>query len=75
VDIFSLTGDTSALQTQLLTSLKHDAEVHKVEFNTFGSCLAAATKANLLHLWKPDFVGKWLLLSSIEGSPDALNEE
>ncbi|GAX75427.1 hypothetical protein CEUSTIGMA_g2871.t1 [Chlamydomonas eustigma] len=75
VDIFSLTGDTSDLKTQLLRSLKHDAAVHKVEFNTFGTCLAAATKANVLHLWKPDFVGKWLLVSSIAGSPDALDEE
>jgi hypothetical protein len=45
--------------------------VLQVEFNMLGTCLAAATESNLVHLWKPDFVGRWLLVSVIEGSPDA----
>lgn len=75
VDIFSLTGDTSSLQVELLTSLEHSAPVWKVEFNMLGTCLAAATETNLVHLWKPDFGGKWLLVSAIAGSADVLEEE
>ena len=75
VDLFSLSGDTSALQVDLTSSLEHTAPVWKVEFNMLGTCLAVATEANLVHLWKPDFGGKWLLVSSVAGSPDAADDE
>ena len=86
VDIFSLTGDTSSLQVELLDSLFHGAAadgggddgrgsaVRRVEFNMTGTCLAASTEGNLVHLWKPDFVGRWLLVSAVQGSPDAAEE-
>lgn len=62
-------------QVELLTSLEHGGSaVRKVEFNTLGTCLAASTAGNLVHLWKPDFVGRWLLVSAIQGSPDAAEE-
>jgi hypothetical protein len=75
VDIVSLTGDTSSLATELLATLEHSAPVWRLEFNMFGTCLAAATETNLVHLWKPDFVGKWLLVSVVAGSPDAAAED
>ena len=70
----SVTGDSSALQVELLTSLEHGAAVRKVEFNLMGTCLATSTEGNLVHLWKPDFVGRWLLVSAVQGSPDAADE-
>ncbi len=50
-------------------------KVLKVEFNAMGSALAAVTDGNLLQVWKPDFVGKWLLVSAIAGSPNAIEED
>ena len=61
-------------QVELLTSLEHGSAVRKVEFNMMGTCLAASTTGNLVHLWKPDFVGRWLLVSAIQGAPDAAEE-
>ncbi len=76
VDIFSVEGDTSALQIEILASLRHSADIWKVEFNMLGTCLAVATESNLVHLWKPDFVGKWLLISVICGAEDgAIDDE
>eukprot|EP00955_Chlamydomonas_euryale_P116242 366406-Chlamydomonas_euryale.AAC.5 len=75
VDIVSLNGDTSSLKTELLTTLQHGEAVWRVEFNMLGTCLATATEANLVHLWKPDFVGRWLLVSVVAGSPDAAVED
>ena len=46
-------------------------QVWKVEFNMLGTCLACATDSNHLHLWKPDFVGSWQLVSVVHGTPDA----
>ena len=48
--------------------------VRRVEFNMTGTCLAASTEDNVVHLWKRDFVGRWLLVSAVQGSQDAADE-
>ena len=74
MEVFGLTGDTSDLVEASVATLEHQARVHKVEFNALGTTLAVATEDNRLYLYKPDFAGKFLLVSTIGGLPPSEEE-
>jgi hypothetical protein len=67
VAVWGLHGDTGSPATELLGCLEHDAAVVKVEFNMLGTCLAAATQARGVHVWRADLVGRWLRLCVATG--------
>ncbi|KAF5833521.1 hypothetical protein DUNSADRAFT_10171 [Dunaliella salina] len=69
VDIFSLQASRTngALQAELHSSLAHDAEVWKVEWNMLGTCLGTATVSNRISVWRPNFVGEFSIVSAIQG--------
>mmetsp|Transcript_12406 Transcript_12406/g.26805 ORF Transcript_12406/g.26805 Transcript_12406/m.26805 type:complete len:331 (+) Transcript_12406:73-1065(+) len=75
VDLYSLRGDSSNMDMELLETLPHASPVWKVEFNMLGTCLAVGTDQNLMHLWKPAFAGQWQHMAAVEGTPSAASED
>uniref|UniRef100_A0A7S3RAJ7 Uncharacterized protein n=1 Tax=Dunaliella tertiolecta TaxID=3047 RepID=A0A7S3RAJ7_DUNTE len=69
VDIFSLQASSAngALEAELHSSLAHDADVWKVEWNMLGTCLGTATVSNRISVWRSNFVGEFSIVSAIQG--------
>lgn len=68
--IWSLQGDTSALKIKEVACLDHAANVWKMEFNKLGTCLAVGTEDQRVQVYRQSLVDEWVLLHTIQGSPD-----
>ncbi|GFR40530.1 hypothetical protein Agub_g1100, partial [Astrephomene gubernaculifera] len=65
--IYSLSGDTAALEVEQLAVIDHDDAVWKVEWDLWGNQVAAATDGQQVHIYKPNLVGEWNKLAWIQG--------
>ncbi|PNW85552.1 hypothetical protein CHLRE_03g192000v5 [Chlamydomonas reinhardtii] len=73
--IFSLSGDTAALQVEQLAALEHDAPVWKVEWDLWGNQVAAATEARQVAVYRPNLVGSWVRQVLVAGQEVEDQEE
>jgi hypothetical protein len=71
VDVFSVSGDTTALRVDRIASLPHAAAVWKAEWSIMGTYLAVSSDEQLVSLWQMDLRGQFSVTGVIKGSPDA----
>ncbi|GIL73348.1 hypothetical protein Vretifemale_3537 [Volvox reticuliferus] len=65
--IYSLSGDTAALQVEQLALLEHNDAVWKVEWDLWGNRVAAATDGQEVHVYTPNLIGQWVKSAGVEG--------